>query len=533
MAIFRMIRSGLALGLVLAIAARSEEIAQLPPQGAASELERLREENAYLRRGDTIQSIDCAMTQTNCRCFTDRPATTRTGALKIGGLIQVWYHQIENDHKGWEDGDAVLGASPAPFGSNEVQDNDTFRVRRAVLTFDFCVTDEISGHMKIDPAASALGFPRAPSNQAPFFNAGFQTGTGIDSGQFGAACNSAANTAANLCDTGIGNPFNRIVQFGGSNANALLQEAYINYHCLCWLPNHDISIGQMKRKLGEEGVRNDGELDFAERSMITQIADDYDLGFQIHGSWFCDRLQYWAGVFDGAGTMFQTRSNRPDDNDKKDFLGSIQVRPVWENCFWGSMELGYSGLWGKGGESAGNDPISNPVDGLNRRPTAHSNQYAWLYYAPGADLSGFWVRGEWGRYTDRFAPAEVATGLFNYTNDPSQQNVHGWYAAMGYHLGTSAFANCLDCWARGFEFVYRHEAMENLFYQSLVDTNRHLDIWETRVDTVGMNYYIKGHNAKIQVNYNFVSEQHDHSNGDRQIREVKNNNLIVNFQVAF
>ena len=461
------------------------------------------------------------------------PVVTRNGKLVIHGLVQVWYQYIENDSRGWENGVAVLGSSPASFGNNETRDNDTFRIRRAEICFDYAVNDNINAHVMIDPAAMALGFPGVPSNQAPFYNAGFQSVTG-GNGQFGQGCSTSMTGAGTtLCTAGIGNPYNQIVANGGSDCSKLLEEAYINYHNICFAPNHDVQIGQMKRKLGEEGTRDNAELDFAERAMITQVADDYDLGVQIHGSYFCNRLQYWVGMFDGAGTAFQSRANRPDDNDKKDFTGSILGRPIWEHCTWGSLELGYSGLFGKGGESAGADPILTPNDGLNRKQVAHSNQYAWLYYAPGAALKGFWFRSEWGQYRDRFAPGEVVTGLFNYTNDPKPFNIYGYYGAIGYKLGQTPYANCLPWWARPAEFAYRHEQMENLFYQNLSDTNRGLDVFRTTVDTVGLNYYLKGHQAKLQLNYNFVHEQHDHSTGDRQLREVRNDNLVLNFQVAF
>ncbi len=466
-------------------------------------------------------------------CNGASPTITHNGKLVIGGLVQVWYQYIQNDSRGWENAGAVLGSNPASFGSNETRDNDTFRVRRAEIDFDYCLNDQISSHVRIDPAAMALGFPGVPSNQAPFYNAGFMSVNGTaGQGQFGQGC-ATGMSSTTLCTAGIGNPFNQIVRNGGSDSSKLLEEAYINYHDICFAPCHDIQVGEMKRKLGEEGTRDNAQLDFAERAMITQVADDYDLGIQVHGSFFCDRLQYWVGVFDGAGTAFQSRANRPDDNDKKDFLGSVLVRPIWKNCFWGSLELGYSGLFGKGGEAAGNDPISNPVSGLNERQTAHSNQYAWLYYAPGAALSGLWLRSEWGQYRDRFAPGEVVTGLFNYTNDPKPFNIYGYYGAIGYKLGETPYAKCMACWARNLEFAYRHEQMENLFYQNLQDTNRGLDVFRTTVDTLGMNYYIVGHQAKIQLNYNFVHEQHDHSTGDRQIREVRNDNLVLSFQVAF
>ncbi|MEI6231681.1 MAG: hypothetical protein WCT04_01410 [Planctomycetota bacterium] len=467
-------------------------------------------------------------------CNTGNPVVTRNGKLVIHGLVQVWYQYIQNDSKGWEDGVKVLGASPTTFGANQTRGNDTFRVRRAEIAFDYCLNDNISSRVKLDPAAMALGFPSVPSNQAPFYNAGYMSVTGANGqGQFGQGCVGSGSGGATLCTAGIGNAYNEIVRNGGSDSSRLLQEAYINYHNICFLPNHDIQVGQMKRRLSEEGYRDSGELDFAERAMITQVADDYDLGIQIHGSWFCDRLQYWGGIYDGAGTAFQSRANRPDDNDKKDFLAAIIGRPVWNDECWGSLELGYSGLFGKGGQSAGSDPVVSPNNGLNRKQVAHSNQYAWLYYAPAQALKGLWVRGEWGQYRDQFAPGEVVTGLFNYTNDPRPFSIYGYYGSVGYKFGQSAIANCLPEWAHPMELAYRHEQMENLFYQSLTDTNRSLDVFRTTVDTVGLNYYLKGHQAKLQLNYNFVREQHSHSTGDRQIREVRNDNLVLSFQVMF
>jgi len=60
----------------------------------------------------------------------------------------------------------------------------------------------------------------------------------------------------------------------------------------------------------------------------------------------------------------------------------------------------------------------------------------------------------------------------------------------------------------------------------------HTDNFKTEVWTAGINYYIKGHNAKIQANYNAVDEQSD-GNPGRGLREVRNDNFVVNFQVAF
>jgi len=75
--------------------------------------------------------------------------------------------------------------------------------------------------------------------------------------------------------------------------------------------------------------------------------------------------------------------------------------------------------------------------------------------------------------------------------------------------------------------------MQNLFYADLVYPLRRQDVFSTNVYTAGHNYYIKGNNAKVQVNYNWVLEDHDDSHGARQVRGVRNDNLMVNFQVSW
>src|SRR5690349_17969467 len=50
--------------------------------------------------------------------------TTKSGKLQISGLVQVWYHQIQNDNRGLFDDAAGSGM----VDTNEGQDNDTFQI---------------------------------------------------------------------------------------------------------------------------------------------------------------------------------------------------------------------------------------------------------------------------------------------------------------------------------------------------------------------------------------------------------------------
>jgi hypothetical protein len=75
--------------------------------------------------------------------------------------------------------------------------------------------------------------------------------------------------------------------------------------------------------------------------------------------------------------------------------------------------------------------------------------------------------------------------------------------------------------------------MQNLFFHDLVAPQRRLDVFRTTAVTAGLNYFIKGHYAKIQVNYNWAAEEAPAIAGTRDVRNVRNDNLLVNFQVSW
>jgi hypothetical protein len=345
----------------------------------------------------------------------------------------------------------------------------------------------------------------------------------------------------------------RAVQFGTGTANRLLEDAFINYHGV--IPHHDFTIGQFKPRMGEEGPRDSGHLDFVERAMVTQLNDERDLGVQAHGSWWDERFQYWTGFFDGAGNFFGQAGpnavglgqfgNRSDDNDEKDILFSALVRPIWNKGCWGSLELGYSGQWGTHGESAGADPINTPVNGLNRDQTWAIRQAAWLYYKPMGPVRGWWMRGEFGYQKDRAVPGSV--GAFALGGGPNGEQAApnpfhrtGWYASTGYKFSESIWAERLE--AKNFfcrliqpmEFVARYETFYNIVTEDLVLPDSHTDLFATRVLTLGVNAYQHGYRHRLQYNYMFINEQENKTNnGARTLSEVKNNVWMVSYQLMF
>jgi len=459
----------------------------------------------------------------------------------MGGLVQVWFYTIQNDNYSVYNHEGLVAQAGADnefgFASNEVNDNDGFAIRRAQLRFTMDIHENVRAYIMLDPASEADSFPGLPTNQSSLgtgvvnINNGFQTVIQGDDGELFIEVQDAGAVR------------NDAVRTGDGTANRTVHEAWIQYHGI--VPHHDFRVGQMLPHLGEEGIRDDAELDFVERSMIGQTAHNYDLGLEAHGTWFDDRLQYWISVFDGAGTAFQSRANRADDNDDFDVVAAVMGRPVWKDETWGSLELGYSIRWGQGGEASSHTPGQTPLDGLNRRRTNHVMHNAYVHYLAGGPVRGLWLRGEYQQYRDRFAPNEVITGLANVTSDPAEFTIRGWYGALGYRMSDSIFGESLrgsnkvllKSLLEPMEFAFRYEVMQNLFYHDLQHPTRRLDAYQTQVVTAGINYYIRGHNAKLQFNYNWVDEESHIRNtgGDfpRAVRDVKNDNFVVNFQVAW
>ena len=327
----------------------------------ADELKELREEVQRLRdQGQRQQGDQRFRAQFRRRRALDskyRPdakATTRNGKLNVSGLLQVWYYSIKNDSRG-PFHNPVAGI----LDTNQTLDNDSFRIRRAEIGFEVAVHENVSAYIKIDPAAEAASFPNLAvnphrlANVSPEFNA-------VNGPFLGA-------TTANVL----------AVQTGAGQIPTLLQDAIINVHGL--LPHHDITSGQMVPFINEENIGNNGELDFVERSYIGNSVSR-DIGSVIHGTWWCDdkkggiyeglgdsgRFQYWLGLFDGAGNYHNSggaQLNRSDDNDQKDFVGTMLVRPLWDDCM-GHLELGAAVEFGNHGESGAGLQATAPINGL-------------------------------------------------------------------------------------------------------------------------------------------------------------------------
>lgn len=525
---FRLVEGGFMrnLGRIAIVFALAVGCARL---WAGSATEDLRKEIDDLRRQlnsdgsaeSTIQSVDVMSNAHANYDSHDNKVTSHSGNLQIGGLLQIWDTTIFKDNRD------VYGSR-----GGGVLDNSGNRIRRAELKFSMDIHENITAVVMFDAAREATSYPNVPNQGL------FKSSPTINSDRNGAFTTDPTKSIVAQ------------VQNGAGEGNRILQDAYINVHDL--IPHHDVTIGQFKPPAGEEGVRSSANLDFVERAMVNQLNDLRDLGAQIHGTWWEDcetkigRIQYWAGVFDGAGNYFDTAGdfqNRSDDNDAKDVAGKLMVRPIWSDC-WGRLEVGAWGQYGHHGESGDNSVDgSAPVNGLNRLKTNAYRMGAWVMYKPVWFLKGAWVRGEYGNQRDRTAPFTVdAFGLGSGPNgeqaSPNPFKREGWYMAAGYKLTDSIFANRLS--KGGFfnrllqpvEFVGRYESFENIVVENSFNPDQLTDLYRTHVFTAGVNYYVNAYKHRIQVNYMNV-EECVNPNQHPGIRGANDNMLVMSYQIQF
>ncbi|MGA9778153.1 MAG: porin [Limisphaerales bacterium] len=119
--------------------------------------------------------------------------------------------------------------------------------------------------------------------------------------------------------------FNFTPDFGGNTVQIL--DAYLNYR---YNPELQLEAGKFKSPVGLEQLQSDAFLLFNERSLVTDLVPNRDLGVELHGDLFGGAASYAAGIFNGAPDYNGTTVNSDSDNDKA-FAGRLFFQP-WKTA---------------------------------------------------------------------------------------------------------------------------------------------------------------------------------------------------------
>jgi phosphate-selective porin OprO/OprP len=160
--------------------------------------------------------------------------------------------------------------------------------------------------------------------------------------------------------------FNLTPDFAGT---VQILDAYINYH---YNPGLQLETGKFKPPIGLEALQSDANLYLNERSLVTDLVPNRDIGVELHGEPFGGAISYAAGVFDGAPDYSSTTSNTNLDSDLA-FDGRIFLQP------WIKSDANW--LRGLGFGVGGSYENASGVNGLTSGYTTDGQQRFFAYSA--------------------------------------------------------------------------------------------------------------------------------------------------------
>ena len=145
--------------------------------------------------------------------------------------------------------------------------------------------------------------------------------------------------------------FRLMPDFG--NGKQQLFDAYIQAR---FLPELQLRVGKYKSPFGLEQLQEDVSLTFAERSLVTDLVPNRDVGAQLQGNLFDGTLAYQVGVFNGEPDG--TTQADIDSNSGKDIEARVFARPFLNGSLSPLRGLGV-GLAYTTGRQTGSTGTSN------------------------------------------------------------------------------------------------------------------------------------------------------------------------------
>jgi len=314
-----------------------------------------------------------------------------------------------------------------------------------------------------------------------------------------------------------------------------LRDAYFELAYVPWLK---FRFGQFKQPFGRERLQSTLYTQFVERSLINDLlTPDRDVGVEVYGDLFDGDLQYYTGVFNGAGI------NSLDDNDEKEWTYRIVWHPFKQsgNPWFEGFELGHN-------LNIGNQPLATGIRGR----TAGDVDYYPVALRHGTrtrvGVDGAWYIGPFGLVWEYIHVDEHRHDLLPDQPLPSSLGSvehAGWYVTLSYlltgeqkasrHVIPKVNFDPMNGGWGAWEIAARYEQIEHQS-RDVLFTRTYADPWgivRTRTyDHQGDSALTLGVNWYLNPNMTFkVSWVHDWFNKRLDAPHHEIDTLLARFQI--
>jgi phosphate-selective porin len=249
-----------------------------------------------------------------------------------------------------------------------------------------------------------------------------------------------------------------------------------------------LRFGQLKPAFGAEQLLSDLKLATIERSLANdRLTDPRQLGLELGGEFFNHRLGYLAVVGNGNGP-----SSSANDNNKFMHTGRVYGTPI-DNPAVGRLTVGADGM------IADDAAVTRAGFGFDSVPgVAIDNVFVGRRLGSGIDAT--WHRG----------PLDVTAEYLRLHFHPRDQIPKSSFSGEGWQITASCFVV-----PQKLQGVVRYESFDPNLARSGDDTQT----W-----VVGFNYFIKGDDLRLLVNYMF---------SDAAALPNAKGRLLTRFQLVF
>jgi phosphate-selective porin OprO/OprP len=269
---------------------------------------------------------------------------------------------------------------------------------------------------------------------------------------------------------------------------AQLTDGYVNWNHYAFA---NVRAGQFKTPFGFEQLYPDPRLITAERSLVNdRLTLNRQLGVQVGGNFLDQRLTYAVGTFNGNGA-----NNNSNDNSKFLYAGRVTVTP------WKTKD---GSGWSLGGNAFTSEDTALSFPDLNLDSTPATPDKDGLFTGK---RNGFGIDSQ-----VEAGPFSLWVEYLKVRFEPTSARPAGRFDSDGGYVQAAWFFV-----PKRFQVVLKYETF---------DPRRGVSGDDVSTVTAGLNYYIRGHDLKLLLDY-LRTDLGSRSTASRQ------NKILLRFQARF